>query len=308
MHPSTAAASSWPRCSAPRPCAAPSARQGLVQRSLHLAPHACTDPPHPSPHPTPQVLFIDADDVLRGRLAAALFERISEWNGYGRVLLPWTCGVDADQGGACGDLSTQAALMFKARALGLRARAFTRPTERFEAADLDRWGARVDGGLGLWGVRAACCCTVACFSCAAWFGMRQWRAAAGRHEGGGGCQQRTPSARPCFHQQHSLSRSLSDPPTKPAPAPPKPQTHTPPSTHTPLQPPPHKRHDVLVAVDRATKDAILRLVDPRYRDYYDAQVRLLSEYGSPGLLQVRWVDEWVGKGSWWCGGGVSKRQ
>jgi hypothetical protein len=54
-----------------------------------------------------QVLFIDADDVLRGRLAAGLFERVAEWNGYGRVLLPWTCGVDADQGGQAGDLSTQ---------------------------------------------------------------------------------------------------------------------------------------------------------------------------------------------------------
>lgn len=30
-----------------------------------------------------QVLIIDADDVLRGRMAGALFERIAEWNGYG---------------------------------------------------------------------------------------------------------------------------------------------------------------------------------------------------------------------------------
>ncbi|GBF94610.1 hypothetical protein Rsub_06725 [Raphidocelis subcapitata] len=57
--------------------------------------------------------------------------------GYGRILLPWTCGVEADQG-ATADLSTQAALMFKARQLGLRPQAFARPTERFEAADLDR--------------------------------------------------------------------------------------------------------------------------------------------------------------------------
>lgn len=71
-------------------------------------------------------------------MAAALFERVAEWNGYGRVLLPWTCGVDADQGASCGDISTQAALMLKAARLGLRPKAFTRPTERFEAADLDR--------------------------------------------------------------------------------------------------------------------------------------------------------------------------
>lgn len=34
------------------------------------------------PH-RPQVLFIDTNDVLRARLAAALFERVAEWNGEG---------------------------------------------------------------------------------------------------------------------------------------------------------------------------------------------------------------------------------
>lgn len=38
-------------------------------------------------------------------------------------------------------------------------------------------------------------------------------------------------------------------------------------------------------MDRVTKDTILRLVDPRYVDYYNDRVRLLSEYASPGLLQ-----------------------
>ncbi|KAI8471192.1 MAG: hypothetical protein J3K34DRAFT_520690 [Monoraphidium minutum] len=127
-----------------------------------------------------QVLIIDADDVLRSRLACGLFERVVEWNGYGRILLPWTCGVDADQGGACGSLSTQAALMSMARDLRLRPKSFTRPTERFEPADLDR-------------------------------------------------------------------------------------------------------HDVIVAVDRATKDAVLRLVDPKWAEWYDDRVRLLSEYASPGI-------------------------
>jgi hypothetical protein len=63
--------------------------------------------PAPSLPPANQVLIIDADDVLRGRLACGLFERVAEWNGYGRVLLPWTCGVDADQDAACGSLATQ---------------------------------------------------------------------------------------------------------------------------------------------------------------------------------------------------------
>ena len=98
-------------------------------------------------------------------------------NQQNTVLLPFTCGVDADQGASAGGLATQAALMARARALGLRPRAFTRPTERFEAADLDR-------------------------------------------------------------------------------------------------------HDVVVAVDAATKAAVLRLVDPRYRDHYDQHVRLLSEYAA----------------------------
>lgn len=62
--------------------------------------------------------------------------------GFGRVLLPWTCGVDADQGAPCGDLNTQAGLMFRAAELGLRPKIFTKPTERFEAADLDRRAAR----------------------------------------------------------------------------------------------------------------------------------------------------------------------
>lgn len=35
--------------------------------------------------------------------------------------------------------------MFKARQLGLRPKAFTKTTERFEAADLDRWGALCTG-------------------------------------------------------------------------------------------------------------------------------------------------------------------
>ena len=194
-----------------------------------------------------QVLFIDSNDVLRGRLAAALFERVAEWNGFGRVLLPWTCGVDADQGAPSGDVSTQAALMFRAAALGLRPKAFTKPTERFEAADLDRW---VVGG---WPARVA----------AAPWTTRRLPA----------CRQRR-QRRPCHtHQRRAPAGvQLAGPVMDPL------------SLHQST--PTHTRHDVIVALDRATKDAILRMVDPRYRDYYDDSVRLLSEYGSAELLQV----------------------
>lgn len=34
-------------------------------------------------------------DTVRARVAAGLFERISEWNGFGRILLTATAGVDA---------------------------------------------------------------------------------------------------------------------------------------------------------------------------------------------------------------------
>jgi hypothetical protein len=34
-------------------------------------------------------------DTVRARVAAGLFERVSEWNGWGRILLTATAGVDA---------------------------------------------------------------------------------------------------------------------------------------------------------------------------------------------------------------------
>lgn len=40
---------------------------------------------------------------MRARVAAGLFERISEWNGYGRILLPSTAGIDAVEDQAPGD-------------------------------------------------------------------------------------------------------------------------------------------------------------------------------------------------------------
>jgi protein-tyrosine-phosphatase len=94
-----------------------------------------------------QVLFIDQSDTLRARLASGLFDRIAEWNGYGRALYAWTCGLHADQpsgsdsGGSSSfdKLSTQASLMHKAWMLGIPPKIFARPVEQFELADLDRY-------------------------------------------------------------------------------------------------------------------------------------------------------------------------
>eukprot|EP00197_Chlamydomonas_leiostraca_P002370 CAMPEP_0202858124 /NCGR_PEP_ID=MMETSP1391-20130828/787_1 /ASSEMBLY_ACC=CAM_ASM_000867 /TAXON_ID=1034604 /ORGANISM="Chlamydomonas leiostraca, Strain SAG 11-49" /LENGTH=351 /DNA_ID=CAMNT_0049537009 /DNA_START=179 /DNA_END=1231 /DNA_ORIENTATION=+ len=42
-----------------------------------------------------QILFIDRTDTLRARVAAGIMDRIAEWNGYGRAMYTWTCGVEA---------------------------------------------------------------------------------------------------------------------------------------------------------------------------------------------------------------------
>ena len=40
---------------------------------------------------------MDRTDTVRARVAAGLLERIAEWNGYGRALYPYACGVEALQ-------------------------------------------------------------------------------------------------------------------------------------------------------------------------------------------------------------------
>lgn len=83
-----------------------------------------------------QVLFVDRTDTVRARLAAGLFERCAEWNGYGRALYPWTCGI---QTAGPVDVSKLAALARGAAALEIPLRTFSRPTESFEMEDLDRF-------------------------------------------------------------------------------------------------------------------------------------------------------------------------
>ncbi len=47
---------------------------------------------------------------MRARIAAGLCERIAEWNGFGRIILPSAAGVDAEEG-STPDPSTSMALM-----------------------------------------------------------------------------------------------------------------------------------------------------------------------------------------------------
>ena len=76
-------------------------------------------------------------DTVRARVATGLFERIAEWNGFGRALYPWACGVDAEQSKA-NDLSTTASLLSQAQFLGIRTSLFAAPAERLTLEDLDR--------------------------------------------------------------------------------------------------------------------------------------------------------------------------
>lgn len=85
-----------------------------------------------------QVLFVDRSDTVRARVATGLFERIAEWNGYGRALYPWACGVSACQTQPV-DFSTTASLFSQATFLGIRAKLFAAPAEQLTLEDLDRY-------------------------------------------------------------------------------------------------------------------------------------------------------------------------
>ncbi len=54
---------------------------------------------------------------MRARIAAGFCERIAEWNGFGRIILPSAAGMDAEEG-STPDPSTSAALMAQVRAFG----------------------------------------------------------------------------------------------------------------------------------------------------------------------------------------------
>lgn len=48
-----------------------------------------------------QIMFVDRSDTVRARVAAGLLERVAEWNGYGRALYPYACGVEAAEVWCC---------------------------------------------------------------------------------------------------------------------------------------------------------------------------------------------------------------
>ena len=75
---------------------------------------------------------------MRARVAAGLFERIAEWNGFGRALYPWSCGLNAAKSKPA-DLSTTASLFSQASFLGIRAKLFAAPPEQLTLQDLDRY-------------------------------------------------------------------------------------------------------------------------------------------------------------------------
>ncbi len=85
-----------------------------------------------------QILFVDRTDTVRARVATGLFERIAEWNGYGRALYPSACGVDAE--GSQPNMATSAALMGMAGMLGIRPKLFAGGPEQFVYDDFDRYG------------------------------------------------------------------------------------------------------------------------------------------------------------------------
>ena len=76
-------------------------------------------------------------DTVRARVATGLFERIAEWNGYGRALYPWACGVHASEAQP-DDFSTTVSLFSQASFLGIRKKLFAAEKEQLTLEDLDR--------------------------------------------------------------------------------------------------------------------------------------------------------------------------
>ncbi|KAG1675266.1 hypothetical protein FOA52_016297 [Chlamydomonas sp. UWO 241] len=106
-----------------------------------------------------QLLFVDRTGVVRSRFAAGIFERIAEWNGWSRAIIPASAGLHShapprgpsggagsgaeeagsSAGGRVGggdggppSLGKMAAVFSAGHALGLVTRLLARPAEAFD--------------------------------------------------------------------------------------------------------------------------------------------------------------------------------
>lgn len=95
-----------------------------------------------------QVLFVDRTDTVLARLATGLFERVAEWNGWGRVLLPSASGLETGSSSSV-EASTTATLMAQAMRLKIRPKLFASPPDQLVREDLDRFDliVAIDGDL-----------------------------------------------------------------------------------------------------------------------------------------------------------------
>lgn len=73
---------------------------------------------------------------MRARVAAGLFDRIANWNGFGRALYPSTAGTQVSESEVSVSLSV--GLMSQAGLLKIPPKLFSRPGEAFEMEDFDR--------------------------------------------------------------------------------------------------------------------------------------------------------------------------
>ncbi|KAK9817141.1 hypothetical protein WJX72_010178 [[Myrmecia] bisecta] len=86
-----------------------------------------------------QLLFVDRTDTVRARIAVGLFDKLAEWNGYGRALYATPCGVDPSSSSGSDGISTTVALMRRAETLGLSPKLFAKAKDSFVREDLDRF-------------------------------------------------------------------------------------------------------------------------------------------------------------------------
>lgn len=84
---------------------------------------------------------MDDDDGEIARVTQSLFDACAEWNGYGRSLCGWTCGVECGADGQGYSLERAITLMVQAQSwetsdMNLGAKVFARTPEQLEMNDM----------------------------------------------------------------------------------------------------------------------------------------------------------------------------